>query len=48
MAMHKLKNELQSMAVSLYGTQDKFMNCLLPIQQAKLILAVEEVSFKIF
>jgi len=31
------------MGNSLYGTQDRFMNCLYPSQQAKLILAVEEL-----
>lgn len=44
-SMQKLKSDLQQMAISLYGTQDKFMNCLNPIQQAKLILAVEELLY---
>lgn len=40
--LNKVKNELQNMGSSLYSTQDRFMNCLYPAQQAKLILAVEE------
>lgn len=39
----KIKNELQNMGSGLYSTQDRFMNCLFPAQQAKLILAVEEL-----
>ena len=41
--LNKIKNDLQNMGSSLYTTQDRFMNCLYPSQQAKLILAVEEL-----
>lgn len=43
MNLTKLKSDLTSMGSSLYGTQDRFMSCLYPVQQAKLVLAVEEL-----
>lgn len=46
MNLTKLKSDLTNMGTSLYGTQDRFMSCLYPIQQAKLVLAVEEVTIK--
>jgi len=43
MSLSKIKTDLQNMSQALYTTQDKFMNCLYPAQQAKLMLAVEEL-----
>jgi len=43
MSLSKIKSEIESMGNSLFGTQDRFMNFLHPVQQAKLVLAVEEL-----